>query len=171
MVPILMINVYMPCDSNTDGNPNKFTEMLGEVSSVCQLGNTDYVIIWGDFNTDFTRLDSLYARALRGFVSGENLIHVGITEDDNHVYTYESNASSRSFTDHFLISDGLKDNIGTCKVTNEAHNFSDHSCLTLTLSVRAIERNMQTVFNCNYKPGVLTGPTLARVIVVIWIEN
>ncbi len=111
---ILIINVYMPCDSNTDANLNEFTEVLGEDSSVCQLENTVYGIIGGDFNADCSRLDSLRTRSLRGFISSENLIHVGITEGDNHVYTYESKANgSRSFIDHFLISDGLNDNVST----------------------------------------------------------
>ena len=52
----LLFNVYMPCDSRSEGvSFNQFQDVLAEISIISHNNRSDFLIIAGDFNVDFSR--------------------------------------------------------------------------------------------------------------------
>jgi len=53
---LLIFNVYMPCDTTCNlDNKTEFVSILEEISNICTVCNSDYIIIGGDFNTDLEK--------------------------------------------------------------------------------------------------------------------
>ena len=52
----VIINVYMPCDDNSDSNVCMYGDVLSEISSIVSLyEDENEIIIGGDLNVDFSR--------------------------------------------------------------------------------------------------------------------
>jgi retron-type reverse transcriptase len=118
----------MPCDTLYDqNNIDEFKDILNEVNQLSIIHNPDHIICAGDFNTDFTRLNSLHTRALCSFLNDENLC----TLHDLHMYdvpyTFESKANGcRSSIDHFFVNRELHDAARKVYVSHSIDNMSDH---------------------------------------------
>jgi len=121
----------MPCDIIYDRhNQNVYESILNEISRICQEDNSSYIIVGGDFNTDFARNNSLHTQALTNFIDFENLFN-GLAHTTSHVeYTYESKSTGiRSTLDHFLVSHALYYKIFSYIPLHEGDNLSDHAPL------------------------------------------
>jgi exonuclease III len=131
---ILLINVYMPTDSGGRENLREFNSVLQEISAIVEVNNAVDIIIGGDLNTDFSRLDSAHTRAFLNFLEDENLI-CGFTHDSRDVdHTYESKATGgRSLIDHFIVSESVFNKIEKYSVLHKGYNTSDHSSLHMEL--------------------------------------
>ena len=139
-VTLLIVNVYMPCDSlSVTEQSREFQNILDEISGKCEETNIDNVIIGGDFNTDFSRLRSLNTNALKVFMQSEELkcplFHELFTID----FTFESKANGeRSTIDHFLLTENLYNYVADYHVLHDGLNMSDHSAIKLSLEVATL---------------------------------
>ena len=79
------------------------------------------IVIGGDFNVDFDR-PSRNLSLLIEFVSQENLARVS-TLASTVSYTFESSTGSRSFIDHFIVSESINISCSDLKVLNDAINL------------------------------------------------
>ena len=135
---LLLINVYMPCDTEYDqSNCEVFMDVLCEVSNVIVKEDVDFVIVGGDFNTDMTRSRSLHVNILQSFIEREFLTMV-----DNEMadYTYESLTNGcRSMIDHFLVSENLSSSVCDVSIKHDVDNISDHSILSLSVNLEKID--------------------------------
>lgn len=131
---LLLFNVYMPCDGT---NQNVFDDVLDEIKIIISLHNEcDHYIIGGDFNTDYTRVQSPHVVSLRQFEIDlclkECLYHDCACVD----YTYSNDITgARSTIDHFLVTKNLFSNIVRYAPMHEGDNLSDHSPVEMQLSL------------------------------------
>ena len=128
-----VFNAYMPVDTNADqNNLEEFNSVLHEISGLCGSSCYDNIIIGGDFNTDFSRRQSLHTVSLEHFLSEEELRCARDLENSTE-FTYESTTGNRSNIDHFFVSSNLLSHQMECKTQHDADNFSDHGVLSLTM--------------------------------------
>ena len=52
---LLLCNVYMPRDSSILSDNNEYIDILNEISVLLNNYDSEYVIVAGDSNTDFSR--------------------------------------------------------------------------------------------------------------------
>ena len=104
---MLVINVYMPCDTGRSGDDsNEYCDILNEISLKCHALNIDNIIIGGDFNTDMSRLGSLHTKHLLSFVYDERLVFCLENNVSQVDYSFESKVNHETSTiDHFLLSE------------------------------------------------------------------
>ena len=135
--PLLLANIYMPCDTDFDvENLNVFNEVLNDVTSIADTLNVDRIVIGGDFNTDISRQNSWHTAALLRFVLEENLSLLNNLPCYEIDYTYESAIhGTRSTLDHFVVSQQLVPNVRRVHVDHNALSF-DHSPIELTVNLR-----------------------------------
>ena len=140
---ILIFSVYMPCD--TTCNNSEYDSILSEISTICQMHNIEFVIIGGDFNTDFSRINSCNTQSLVNFMDNENLI-CGLTNNKSKViYTFESKASGdKSTIDHFVFSESLFGKLDYYESLHHGDNLSDHSVISVKLDIP-----INHMINCN----------------------
>ena len=68
----ILFNVYMPTDDRTSGSHLcEFQDILAEISTISNNMNLSFIIIAGDFNTDFSR-NTPQSRELINFCKTEN---------------------------------------------------------------------------------------------------
>ena len=71
---ILLFNVYMPTDERSNGEHlNEYQDILAEISTISRSISTSFIVIAGDFNTDFLR-NTPQTRELKSFCESESLI-------------------------------------------------------------------------------------------------
>lgn len=153
-VNLILCNTYMPCDTNYDQtNSEEFESTLEAISQMLQAENADYLVLGGDFNTDFGRAASLHTAFLNNFIQQESLRrdaeHISCSKD----YTFESKITGvRSNIDHFMVTDNLFDHISRCYVVNDADNMSDHCPVSLILSLETLyNQHESTQASCKLK--------------------
>lgn len=134
---MIMCNVYMPCDTDNNMiNLEEFDATLSAISVMLSNEDASYIIIGGDFNTDFGRSRSLHTTSLKMFIENESLksdVQHSLCQKE---FTFESKINgSRSRLDHFLLSENLFEDIKECLVLHDAENMSDHSALSLTVAM------------------------------------
>ena len=131
---MLLINFYMPVDTRHDReNDEVFRDVLAEASALVMRFGVDHVIYGGDFNTDFTRRASLHTASLNRFLVDEDLVEPPGSAID---YSYENVVTGdRSFIDHFLITDNLRDRVNSYYCAHDGHNLSDHSPIFIELDL------------------------------------
>lgn len=134
---LLIFNVYMPCDTETDShNVEEFNIILCEIKSMCELTNAELIIIGGDFNTSFKRIRSLHTASLMSFVNENGLVCGSDHPVSNVDFTFESKIDgTRSVLDHFLFSESLARNLTSYCVTDSGENMSDHVALTAEIKI------------------------------------
>ena len=124
---IIMCNVYMPCDDNTDEHFEIYGDILYELTNLFDLYRGYDIIIGGDFNVDFSRMYSRNLNIVRQFINDEQLTCVSqrCSKDE---YTYQK-GRFRSFIDHFLVSERL--NNCNFYISHDGDNFSDHEPINI----------------------------------------
>ena len=116
----LLFNIYMPTDDRTansnspSSNFNEFQDVLAEISITSQNNPTSFIIVAGDFNSDFSR-DSLQVNELKQFCLDQSLESCNFLSCSNVQYSFECKMSgSRSLIDHILVSSNVKDCVKSC---------------------------------------------------------
>ena len=67
-------NVYMPTDTQYDTeNLDVFCDVLSEIEAISSIHENIHTVIAGDFNTDFSRSQSLHTNALLNFCHEHSL--------------------------------------------------------------------------------------------------
>ena len=62
---VLIASVYIPCDDSSTMNEYNF--VLSCIEAAEQKYKPSYVIVGGDYNTDLSRVNSLYTKSLQAF--------------------------------------------------------------------------------------------------------
>ena len=133
---ILLINVYMPCDDDTD-TLEEYSNILREISSICIKSLTPMIIIGGDWNADPIRNDGR-TKLFKEFIMHERLSNALELDIADMPYTYNANRNGNIITstlDHFLISPAMKDLVSEYRADFNVSNASDHISLVLKLDI------------------------------------
>ena len=127
-INIIIFNIYMPCDNNSDESFDIFGDVLFDLLSILDTYRGFDLIMGGDFNVDFKRNESRNLGLLKQFIDEEflNCITLDLPNDE---YTYDNNRGNKSFIDHFILSESLIN----CNIiiSHDGNNLSDHSPITL----------------------------------------
>jgi len=129
----LLVNVYMPTDTIHDiDNRIEYDNVLSSLSAIAIDCAPDAVMFGGDFNTDFSRSESLHTISLINFLPDESLF-----EPANEIdYSFDSMATDdRSFIDHFFLSSNLDNSVLSYGVSHDGSNLSDHSPIFVKLNI------------------------------------
>ena len=123
----LLFNVYMPCDSRSEVvSFNQFQDVLAEISIISQNNWSDFLIIAGDFDVDFSR-DTPQTKELTYFCKNESLTICDTLSISNMSRTFEcKKTGSKSNLDHILITDAMKEFVMKCFTHDTINNNSDH---------------------------------------------
>ena len=134
---IIMFSVYMPCDTTYDrNNADLYDNVLQDIRNICnRYGHIDYVMVGGDLNTDIYRHNSLHTLSLSEYCNNDDLVCVTRTLHVDNEFTYESSTGSRSFFDHFLISDSLIHIFDGIDILHDGDNLSDHCPVVINLNM------------------------------------
>ena len=93
---------------------------------LCYSTNATMLCVGGDFNTDLKR-DTSQTQALNAFCNDNDLFCCARKDLLNFNFTYCSKINGRkSFIDHFVISDNLRDKLVTFNSIDSVLNPSDH---------------------------------------------
>jgi hypothetical protein len=134
---IFVCCVYMPCDTSHDlSNVREFRDVLNEMSDLALSHNVDHMICCGDFNTDFSRGNSLHTDVLVDYLAQQGLCNPHHMPVYNVDFTFESFVDgSRSTLDHIFVSDNLTASVNSIHSVHSADNMSDHCALICDLSL------------------------------------
>ena len=124
-LPLLVVNVYMPCDNQTMTVNPVYLNTIHDVESILN----DYVgdvCIGGDWNTDLSR-NSAQTQCFNSFIERSRLKlcweHSLADKQDTY---YSEMSDATSCVDHFLLSENLFNGINRCYVDDNPLNPSDH---------------------------------------------
>ena len=143
-VNLLLINVYMPCDSNSKVDNFDYQDVLCELRRICEQVTSSIILLGGDFNTDIARSKSFNTNNFEEFLEKENEKKEKEKEKVNfmnHVlsdidFTYESKVNGeRSIFDHFIVPENVFPLITKHFVLHDVDNFSDHSPIALSVDI------------------------------------
>ena len=132
-VNIVLINVYMPNDDNKDVNFEIYGEILAEISQIINMYVGYDVILGGDFNVDFKRINSRNLNLLKQFLNDEQVVCLTQNLSDDH-YTFENSLGSRSFIDHFIVNSRLVN--CSVEVAYDGDNLSDHKPISIKTCIQ-----------------------------------
>jgi len=154
---ILLICIYMPCDINNQSYDDLYVSILDDIRVLCiKCNDINFVMIGGDFNTDFSRHRSTHTEMLKGFCENDDFICSSTNLILNNEFTFESSTGGRSFIDHFLLTDNLIDCISNIKVIHDGANLSDHCPVIITCNINI---NMKSVSNKLYSCKHVSKPS------------
>lgn len=139
----LLITAYMPNDIGAK-NVDLYTDTLHDISQLIACNDASFVVIGGDLNVDLNR-QSPCTTALLNFVQSESLFLCNTLPNVQNSYSFESKANGgRSFVDHFLVSESIKDSIHNYYIQDDGDNLSDHLLLAINIE---IPQQLHTVSN------------------------
>ena len=143
--PLLLLNVYMPCDDQSRTPNPEYVNTLCEIESLI-TGHTGDVFAGGDWNTDLSRQNA-QTTCFKEFIlrTGLKLCWDHPLADKQPTYVSQMNGAS-SCIDHFLLSSNLFNGIVECKVDDGPLNPSDHHEVEISfdyhpISAKAVEPN------------------------------
>ena len=113
-IQLYLLCIYMRGDFNYDLSIGKYESVLSEISSFCIKYNAEYVCIGGNFNTKFSRRESLNTKTISQFIGEENVYAPLNHSYANVDYSY-SNISTNTYSiiDHVVVSSNLSDGISS----------------------------------------------------------
>ena len=142
-IKLLLITVYMPNDNDSNDINMLYGDVLSEISSIISNYEHD-IIISGDFNVDYNRINSQNLNLLKQFVHLEELECVTLKITQNN-FTREDTLGSRSFIDHIIVNNHVS--YTDLNVLYNGHNLSDHNPVTIQTNHNVTEtRNNLTKY-------------------------
>ena len=136
-VAILLINVYLPCDTLYDHTAaGMYADVLNDVEFIVDSHpQVNCILIGGDFNVDLKR-PSLNQSSLLAMCERQ-CFKSGVLSNTAKVdFTYENEFSgARSIIDHFFVSEPLFQRVTAYYSASEGDNLSDHAALFMCLSI------------------------------------
>lgn len=128
---IIFCNVYMPCHSSMDYE-TEFVDTLARITSDLSILPKNLTVVGGDFNSSF-HLKDKSSGWLEGFCSSLSIHRTDHLLPPSHAYSFHnSNYSSVSLIDHFLISYDLFQCVESLTLLDSGINFSDHLPINLS---------------------------------------
>ncbi len=133
-IVLLLICVYMPCDSGSKHQENpEYVDTLNAIELICEKSEYDAVIYCGDWNTCLSR-DNAQTKCLMDFCYRNNLKvcweNDNSTIDDTYV-NFELNHAS--CIDYCVMSNNMFECINECNVQHCVLNLSHHSPVVMNL--------------------------------------
>ena len=141
LIKVLLINVYMPNDNDLNGNNDLYGDILSEISSIICNYEHD-IIISGDLNVDFNRINSNNLELLKHFIDIEELECATLKITHNN-FTREDNLGSRSFIDHVILNSNVS--YSELKVLYNGNNLSDHNPVTIQTNHNVIQTKSNVI--------------------------
>ena len=141
LIKVLLINVYMPNDNDLNGNNDLYGDILSEISSIICNYEHD-IIISGDLNVDFNRINSNNLELLKHFINIEELECATLKITHNN-FTREDNLGSRSFIDHVILNSNVS--YSELKVLYNGNNLSDHNPVTIQTNHNVIQTKSNVI--------------------------
>ena len=125
----------MTCDSGTLSDNNEYIDILNEISALLNNSDSEYVIVAGDFNTDFSR-GIFFSNSLNMFMSQKTMTCVSSYLYATVDYTFVSKANGgKSNIDYVFVSHNLLHLISNFGVNHDGDSLSDHSVINVTFSL------------------------------------
>ena len=140
-IKVLLITVYMPNDNDLNGNNDLYGDILSEISSIICNYEHD-IIISGDLNVDFNRINSNNLELLKHFINIEELECATLKITHNN-FTREDNLGSRSFIDHVILNSNVS--YSELKVLYNGNNLSDHNPVTIQTNHNVIQTKSNVI--------------------------
>ena len=132
---IIIINVYLPVNTDNDIYSVCLLDILTSLSNTIGQYPDSKVIITGDFNCNIVD-NSIGSTLIRQFMLEYKLLCCDSFCTSDISYTYHhATLDSRSYIDHFLISDYMEKDILSCDIVDSAVNFSDHLPVLLRIRI------------------------------------
>ena len=128
---IIMINVYMPNDNDTEDSYNMYGDILSEISSILNSHDNCNFIIGGDFNVDYGRFNSRNLSLFKEFIELETLTCATFSIIRNN-FTRIGSLGEKSFIDHYIVSQNLN---CVTDIRYDGHNLSDHMPVNLQTDI------------------------------------
>jgi len=104
---LYVFNVYLPCDTANNDNLHEFIDVLSVITSCLETNKVEFCLIFGDMNTDLSRVFSGNTISLKLFVEKENLNFVIQEFPNNILFTFTGINNNHSLIDHCIISQNL----------------------------------------------------------------
>ena len=145
-VKLLLINVYMPCDMRNENDGfSMYQDVLAEIAAIIEKCDTEFVIIAGDFNTDFARHNHV-TDELINFCEAESLTRCSILANSDVSYTFESvSSNSRSHIDHMFVSENLIASVLSHVAYDSIDNASDHLAIITQFNIKSAQVNCENL--------------------------
>jgi len=147
-VTVLLINVYLPCDSrNRDNQYVATVDVLNLISCLINEQKCDFVIVAGDMNAHLTR-HTPHVQAVKNFIQNNDL-HTGLDHvlaDVDHTFHSLSN-NSYSLIDHICVCDSMFANITQYVTIDTVENMSDHVALKCSFEVSLMHNRQDRSFS------------------------
>ncbi len=130
---VLILNVYLPYDDNTQDGLEEYIHHLGVINSIVQDASTSEVLVLGDYNADFGKR---FGQELQDFAADHMLVVSDkVMCDNDSFYTYLSEShNTTSWLDHVLCTGTSHNNIRSCNALHDVA-FSDHIPLSVKYSM------------------------------------
>ena len=145
IIKLILINVYMPQNNNSQQSYEEFGDVLDEISSLIRTYANYNCLIGGDINIDFNKNNSLNITLMKRFLEIESLLCSNLKFKLKDLFTYESFDGSRSTIDHFIYNEPLK--IIQYDILVHGNNLSDHNPIYINIECNymKIERNIKSM--------------------------
>ncbi|KAG7301095.1 hypothetical protein JYU34_015495 [Plutella xylostella] len=151
----IVLSVYMPCDS--DVNLPLFTEYLGVISAIVEGSDIECIVALGDFNANFLKKESLFARELLEYCRDQRwqCADLSVLGEDSNTFTYRSASDGTiSWLDHCVVTAAAMDLITKVSVDNNV-NWSDHYPLIIDFDINSVVPKIN--LKCNTINKILWG--------------
>ena len=132
---VIIINVYLPVCKEQNGYINDMSDIFSGISYVLDQYPDYSVIVAGDFNCDIVS-DNIGCKLVAQFMVEHRLACCDKWCNKDIKYTYcHASLDSRSFIDHFLVSNSICSQVEGCEVVDSGVNLSDHLPIILNISI------------------------------------
>jgi exonuclease III len=125
---LVCVNVYLPTYVNSDEYEEELLDCFAFIDSILIQNVSDNVVLFGDFNFDVKRLESIAKlNMVLNFLHEYNLTICDHLDVNKLGYTfYHEGLNMSSLIDHAFVSANLFDSISNYAVLDSGLNFSDH---------------------------------------------
>ena len=130
---LIIVNVYMPTDDDTDDSFNIYGDVLSEISSLINIYDDCDFLIGGDFNIDKKRTTSRNLALFNDFILFEDL-HCASFDISNDNFTREGGLGEKSFLDHFVVRKNASYKVF---INYDGNNLSDHNPINLITTYKS----------------------------------
>ena len=131
----IIVNVYLPVNKELNEYKNCMSDIFTGISYVLDQYSDYSVIVAGDFNCDLIG-DNIGCKLVAQFMTDRKLTCCDKWCNEDTKYTYcHASQDSRSFIDHFLVSNNLCSSVDSCEVVDSGVNLSDHLPVIVRISI------------------------------------
>lgn len=157
----LLVNVYLPCQSNNDDLwMDKYINILASIENEITTFNNNKIIIGGDWNYDLNFPD-LYKmhNVVCDFMFNINARFIQVCNKFD-CHTYMSTSGACSDIDHFLVSSDILQDCSDVTIFEYGSNLSDHNPIIFAIHASINPRPISV--KPDKKPLSTNAPTVPK---------